>query len=176
MKYQRTAIVALTLSASAFVSLVTSEGWSDKAIIPVPGDVWTIGFGTTDGVKKGDKIDPITAVVRAQRDVTKFESEIKKCVTAPLYQHEYDAYTEFAYNIGGAKFCSSSIPAKINAGQYEEACKTLLEFTCGPAIEATRAKPGQPCYSKRKPMRQLPGLVKRRQKEYKTCTGTSQQL
>lgn len=175
MNKMRIAIATLTLSASAFVGLLTHEGYTSKAIIPVPGDVWTFGFGTTDGVKMGDSIDPVEAVNRAHRDVTKFEGAVKQCVTAPLYPYEYDAYVQFAYNVGAARFCNSSIPTKLNAGQYEAACKTLLEFTCGPATQATRAKPGQPCYSKTRPLRQLRGLVERRKKEYALCSGSSTQ-
>ena len=50
---QRYAVASLTLSAAAFVSLLVSEGYTDKAIIPVKGDVPTYGFGTTEGVKIG---------------------------------------------------------------------------------------------------------------------------
>lgn len=174
MKYQRTAIGALALSAAALVGLFTSEGYTSKAIIPVPGDVPTYGFGTTDGVKMGDSIDPVAAVNRGYRDITKFESGIKRCVTAPLYQHEYDAYVKLTYNIGTANFCASSIPAKLNAFQYDAACETILDFVCGPATQATRAKPGEKCYSRTKPMRVLRGLQNRRQQEYKLCRGLTQ--
>lgn len=174
MKYPRTAIGALTLSAAALVSLFTMEGYTGKAIIPVPGDVWTFGFGTTDGVKMGDSIDPVTAVNRGYRDVVKFESAIKKCVTAPLYQHEYDAYTKLTYNIGSGAFCNSSIPKKLNAGQYDAACETILDFVCGPATMKTRALPGQKCFSLRKPMRVIKGLQNRRQEEYELCRGSTQ--
>jgi lysozyme len=175
MKHPRVAIGALTLSAAALVSLFTLEGYTDKAVIPVPGDVPTVGFGTTDGVKMGDSIDPVTAVNRGYRDVVKFENQIKTCVKVPLYQHEYDAYTKLTYNIGGAAFCKSSIPAKLNSYQYDAACETILDFVCGPATMSTRALPGQKCFSLRKPMRVIKGLQNRRQEEYKLCRGLAQQ-
>ena len=174
MNKARVSIAGLSLSAAAFVGILTHEGYRDRAYIPVPGDVPTIGFGTTEGVKMGQSIDPVNAVIRAQRDVTKFESGLKQCVTAPLYQYEYDTYTSMVYNMGTARFCASSIPTKLNAGQYEAACKTILEFTCGPATQATRAKKGEKCYHKTRPLRQLPGLLSRRQKEYEQCIGKQQ--
>jgi lysozyme len=61
----RIVVAALSLSAAAFGGLVLHESYSDKAIIPVRGDVPTIGFGTTEGVKMGDTITPPKAVVRA---------------------------------------------------------------------------------------------------------------
>ena len=51
---QRKTVAALTLSAAALVGIVLHEGYTDRAVIPVKGDVPTIGFGTTTGVKLGD--------------------------------------------------------------------------------------------------------------------------
>ena len=175
MKYARTSIAALTISGAALVGILTHEGFREKAYTPVPNDSPTLGFGTTDGVKLGDSIDPVTAVNRAHRDVVKFENQIKTCVKVPLYQHEYDAYTKLTYNIGGAAFCKSSIPAKLNSYQYDAACETILDFVCGPATMSTRALPGQKCFSLRKPMRVIKGLQNRRQEEYKLCRGLAQQ-
>ena len=57
---------ALTLSASALVGIALHEGYRDTAYIPVPGDVPTISFGTTEGVKMGDRITPPKALARAR--------------------------------------------------------------------------------------------------------------
>ena len=46
----RFGILALVLSAGGLVSIALIVGYSDRAITPVPGDVPTIGFGTTEGV------------------------------------------------------------------------------------------------------------------------------
>ncbi len=70
------------------------EGYTDRAVIPVKGDVPTIGFGTTTGVKLGDTTTPPKALARALTDVQQFEGALKQCVTVPLAQHEYDALVE----------------------------------------------------------------------------------
>ena len=54
----RRTVAALTLSAAALVGIVLHEGYTDRAVIPVKGDVPTIGFGTTSGVKIGDTTTP----------------------------------------------------------------------------------------------------------------------
>lgn len=167
----RTLIGALVLSAAGLVGIVQQEGWCGLACIPVPGDVPTIGFGSTAGVKMGDTITPPKALVRALQDVGKFEGAVKQCVHVPLHQYEYDAYVDLAYNIGGTAFCASSIPEKLNELNYEAACATITEFVCGPATNATRAKPGEKCYSKKKPMRVMNGLVNRRTVERAHCEG-----
>jgi lysozyme len=148
----RTQLASLSLSAAALVGIALHEGYRDRAYTPVPGDVPTIGFGTTQGVKPGDTITPPKALQRALQDVQQFEGAIKRCVTVPLHQHEYDAYISLSYNIGQTAFCSSTLVRKLNAQDYEGACKQILRWD--------RFK-GQP----------LPGLTKRRQDEFKQCMG-----
>lgn len=118
----RIAIAALTLSAAGFVATLGNEGYTNNAVIPVIGDVPTIGFGTTTGVRMGDKTDPVKAVALAMRDITKFEGAVKSCVHVPLYQHEYDAYLRLAYNIGPTAFCGSTLVVKANNLDYAGAC------------------------------------------------------
>lgn len=149
---KRTSIAALALSASALVGIVAHEGYSDKAYTPVPGDVPTIGFGTTEGVKPGDTITPPKALARALTDVQKFEGALKQCVTVPLHQYEYDSMVSLAYNIGPRAFCGSTLVKKLNAEDYAGACSEILRWD--------RFK-GNP----------LPGLTKRRQAEYRQCMG-----
>jgi len=149
---ERRTLAALALSASALVTLALHEGYSDRAITPVPGDVPTIGFGTTAGVKPGDRITPPQALARALTDVQQFEGALKRCVTVPLHQHEYDAYISLAYNIGSGAFCGSTLVKRLNAGDYAGACGEILRWN--------KFK-GRP----------LPGLTKRRQQEYRQCLG-----
>lgn len=151
---QRTGTAALVLSAAAFVGLLAHEGYRDRAYIPVPGDVPTIGFGTTEGVKMGDTITAPQAVARALADASKFEGAVKQCVKVPLHQREYDAFVSLSYNIGAQAFCSSTLVRLLNEGRYDEACAQILRWD--------KFK-GQP----------LAGLTKRRQQEFKTCTGVA---
>lgn len=156
MALQRTHIAGLVLSASALVGLAVHEGFSDKAYTPVPGDVPTIGFGSTEGVKMGDRITAPQALVRALQDAQKFEGALKQCVKVPLHQYEYDAYVSLSYNIGSRAFCGSTLVRKLNQQQYTEACAEILKWD--------KFK-GQP----------LRGLTIRRQKEHQQCIGASQQ-
>jgi lysozyme len=148
----RLPVLALRLSAVALVSIAGWEGYKSVAYIPVPGDVPTIGFGTTKGVKMGDTIDPVTALQRKIRDVEIFEGAVKQCVNVPLAQHEYDAYLSLAYNIGSNAFCRSTLVRKLNQKDYEGACKEILRW------DKFQGKP-------------LAGLTNRRQAEYKQCVG-----
>jgi lysozyme len=142
----------LVLSATALITIAANEGFSDHAYIPVNGDVPTIGYGSTEGVKMGDRTTPVEALKTLNRDVAKYEQDIKKCIKVPISQNEFDAYVDFAYNVGPGAFCHSTLNRYLNAGDYVNACHELLRWD--------RFK-GQ----------QLPGLYKRRLQEYNTCMG-----
>jgi lysozyme len=105
----RPAITSLYLSAAVLVGIALEEGFTSKAVIPVPGDVPTIGFGTTEGVKRGDTITPERALMRLLQDADKFSEGVKKCANVPMYQYEFDAYLSLSYNIGTGAFCNLSL-------------------------------------------------------------------
>jgi len=149
----RIVIGALTLSASALVGIAVHEGYRGEAYTPVKGDVPTIGFGTTDGVKPGDTIEPVQALVRKLADVQRFEGALQQCVRVPLHQHEYDAFLSLAYNIGPGAFCGSTLVRRLNAGDYAGACAEILRW------DRFRGEP-------------LRGLTLRRQAENRLCLGT----
>lgn len=148
----RPTAASLYLSAAVLVGIALEEGFTSKAVIPVPGDVHTIGFGTTEGVKKGDVITPEKALVRLLQDADKFSEGVKRCANVPLFQHEYDAYVSLSYNIGTGAFCNSTLVKKLKVYDYEGACKEILKW------DKFKGEP-------------LKGLTHRRQREYKLCMG-----
>jgi lysozyme len=172
---KRALITTLTLSATGFAAYVGYEGFSPVAVPPVAGDVPTYGFGTTLGpdgkpLKGGEKITPPQAVKLAVRDVEVHERRLKACLAGiKLYQHEYDALMSLGLNVGAQKVCNSSIPEKLKAGDYAAACRTILDFgnfCTKPKIRVegrTVCPPGA--------LKPLPGLMARRQKEYRMCLG-----
>ena len=144
-------MAGLSLSAVGLLTIAKWEGFSDHAYIPVPGDVPTIGFGSTEGVKMGDTITVPKALERLRRDVGVAESAIGRCVKVPLSTSEYDAFTSFAFNVGSEAFCSSTLVKKLNAGDYAGACAELKRWV----------------FVQKK---MVEGLANRREDEYKLCT------
>ncbi len=153
----RVAAASLVLAASTLVGIALQEGYTTEAIIPVPGDVPTYGYGTTrkpDGspVKMSEKTTPTRALVDLLRDASKFEQAVKRCAPVPMHTYEFQAYVSFTYNVGETAFCKSTLAKKLNALDYEGACKELLKWD--------KVKGGT-----------VKGLTNRRQSEYKTCIG-----
>ena len=152
---KRLSVGVLSLTAAGLVSLANLEGFSGEAYIPVPGDVPTIGFGSTVGVELGDTISVPAALGRLMRDVGDAESAIGRCVKVPLSQGEYDAYTSFAFNVGGTAFCASTLVKKLNSRDYQGACAELKRWVY---VDG----------------RVVQGLVNRREAEYQRCIGALQ--
>lgn len=169
----RMAIGGLSLTASGLISIATWEGFRGEAYVPVPGDVPTIGFGSTEGVRLGDKISVPDALNRLEKDVRVAEDAVRKCVKVPLFTHEFDVYTSLAYNLGGKAFCGSTLVRKLNTGDYAGACEEIKRWTCGPDPTGKYALmyPGHHCGHGKAP---LPGLVNRRAEEYRRCIGEVQ--
>ena len=148
----RTTAASLVASASVIVSIAMHEGYSGTAYKDVAGVV-TIGFGQADGTKIGDKTDPVRALVKLEESLDEHAKGMVECIHVPISQEEYDAYLDFTYNVGVSAFCHSTLNKKLNSSDYAGACKELLKWTVADGkIE--------------------PGLVKRRQDEYKLCSQT----
>ncbi|SEO77213.1 lysozyme [Nitrosovibrio sp. Nv6] len=149
----RSAIAGLVLAASTLVGIGVHEGYVEVAAPPVAGDVPTNGFGSTEGVKLGDKTTPVRAMVRLLEEIEGvYAAGVKSCVTVPLYQWEFASFVSLAYNIGVHAFCNSTLVRKLNASDYDGACKEILRW------DKFKGKP-------------LRGLTIRREAEYKQCMG-----
>lgn len=78
--------------------------------------VWTIGYGHTEGVKKGDRITAYQAEQFLRDDLAKFEPVANKCRRIGT-QGRYDAILDFIYNCGPANFNSSTLKKYIECGK-----------------------------------------------------------
>lgn len=88
---KRVAVAVLSLSAAGLLAIAGYEGYSEVAYMPTAQDVWTIGFGSTQGVRPGDRVSVPQALSRLRKDVAQAEGSLVKCVKVPLSQDEFDA-------------------------------------------------------------------------------------
>ena len=164
MSKQRTAIGALVLSAAGLIGLVAHEGYTDKAVVPVPGDHWTMGYGSTfkeDGtpVKQGDTTTPQKALRMTMAHIAKDEKRLQQCVTGELSQKEYDILIDFSYWRGAAGTCRSDVVKYINQGNYVASCEAYLNLDSRKAAGKDCKQPGSGCR----------GVWVRAEKRYKDC-------
>lgn len=154
---QRTPAVLLTVSALTLAGIAGWEGYRSRAYDDGVG-VRTVGFGSTqhpDGrpVRRGDTITPERAVLRLAQDASRLWREAAACIgDVPLADHEAAAFQSLAYNIGSTAFCRSTLVKRLKQTppDYAGACAEIKRWT-------------------RAGGRELPGLVKRREAEYRQC-------
>lgn len=102
------------------------EGLRLVAYLPTPNDVWTIGYGHTADVFKGQRITEAEATEFLKEDVDVFARGVTKSLgNAPTSQAQFDAMVSFAYNIGLGHFKTSSVLARHKERHYQEAANAF---------------------------------------------------
>ena len=84
--------------------------------------VWTIGYGHTKGVKKGDNITQEKAEEYLREDVEEVEGQIL-ALNLNLTQPQFDALVSFVYNVGSGAFKESTLLRFIREGRSENEIK-----------------------------------------------------
>jgi lysozyme len=143
--------VAAILGAAAMASplVVEAEGWVLKTYRDPIGLV-TDCAGNTKGAVMGTVRTDAECQRRLIDALVEHGQDIDPCITADIPLETRAAFTSFAYNVGAAKACSSTMFRKANAGDVAGSCAELSRWT----YAGTRV---------------LPGLVKRRAGERVLC-------
>lgn len=85
------------------------------AYLDLKGGVWTIGWGHTGGVKKGDRITSEKADELLAKDVAVAEKAVN-ALSLDLSQNQFDALTDFVYNAGEGALKKSTLLKRIREG------------------------------------------------------------
>nr|ACJ10096.1 lysozyme [Bacteriophage APSE-4] len=111
---------------------------------------WTIGYGHTHNLNRGDVITQEQAEAFLREDIAQVTALLNAQIKVPLTQNQYDALCSLVFNVGGRAFTASTLLKKLNFGDYSGAAAEFMKWS-----KAT-------VNGKRTP---LPGLIKRRQAE-----------
>lgn len=90
------------------------EGLELKAYL-CPAGVWTIGYGHTKGVKKGQVITQLEADNLLKEDLSSFEKGVTRLIKSNINQNQFDALVSFAFNLGLTNLKSSTLLKKVNS-------------------------------------------------------------
>ena len=89
------------------------EGLRLKAYQDVAG-VWTIGYGSTGGVREGDTINEAQAKTLLSEDLQTAEREVNRH-KLNINQNQFDALVSFTFNIGTGAFRRSTLLKRVKA-------------------------------------------------------------
>lgn len=109
--------MASPMTAIGLAALKSREGVRLSAYKDSVG-VWTIGYGSTKGVKSGDKITQERADELLMEDLA--AHDIVAFVTVPIEDHEADALRSIAFNIGLSGAKTSTFMKRLNAGESRQ--------------------------------------------------------
>jgi lysozyme len=77
--------------------------------------VWTIGYGSTDGITKGMSISQERADMLLLEDIQKFEQAVNDLVEVSLNQNEFDALVSWTFNLGPTNLKNSTLLKVLNS-------------------------------------------------------------
>lgn len=140
---------ALAISGAFLVA--PFEGKENKAYID-PVGIYTICYGETKNVKKGDYKTDEQCLESLAEDLVSHDKGMMKAVNVQLSDNQHAALLSFCYNVGVSKCTKSTAFKYLNQGKYADACRELLRWN----------KAGG---------KVLRGLTLRREAEYKMCMG-----
>lgn len=116
--------------------------------------IWTIGYGHTRGVKRGDRISTKKANAYLIKDVRNAEWAVNRYVKVRISQDQFDALVSWTFNLGSGNLRSSTMLKKLNKRRFDRVpCEMIRWVRAGGKI--------------------LKGLVKRRNAEARLFNGGS---
>lgn len=112
-----------------------------------PAGIWTIGFGHTANVKEGDKITMAMAESLLKMDLVSREHFLNM-LNLGLNENQFSALISLIYNIGQGNFLKSPVLKSLRNKETKNIKDAFMKHVYGGGVK-------------------LPGLVKRREEEYK---------
>jgi lysozyme len=126
------------------------EGFSATAYL-CPAGVWTIGYGSIKGVKKGDVITLADAEKLLVTELEEHWHAAAGAVKVPLNQWQTDALASFVFNLGVGAFRNSTLLKRLNEGASNADIEAQIRRWAKARVNGV--------------MKELPGLVTRRNAE-----------
>ncbi len=83
-------------------------------------NVWTIGYGHTKNIVKGDTCTKEEAEQILTDDLEEFEEYVNNLVEADLNQSQFDALVAWTYNLGPTNLKSSTLLKRLNEGDMDD--------------------------------------------------------
>lgn len=118
------------INQSGLTLIKAAEGCSLKAY-PDPGtggEPWTIGYGHTGGVRRGDMISHQRAEDLLREDLRKFETGVEHLLFLDATDNQFSALVSFAFNVGLNNLRVSTLLKKFNAGDAHGAADEFIRW------------------------------------------------
>lgn len=126
----RARLIAI-LGTAATAALISATGsFEGRKLDPYRdiGGVWTVCDGDTHNVEMR-KYTPAECDARLASNLFSHDADISRCIPmAGVPTNVHAALIDMAFNSGAGTVCGGSIPKKVKAGDYDDACETILQY------------------------------------------------
>ena len=95
-----------------------------------PDGGWAVGYGHTRTAREGARVSVDDAQALLLYDLMQVAEVVDRDVPAPLAEHQRDALTAFAFNIGWRAFSGSTVVERLNAGDVAGAAEAIGRWDC----------------------------------------------
>lgn len=134
--------MALAMTVGSF------EGVRQVAYQDVVG-VWTVCYGETQGVKRGDHYSLAECKWKLSTRLEDYADPIEKCLPG-LPDGRFVAFTSLGYNIGAERTCNSTAAKLVRLGYIVAGCQAFMQWNKAGGVV-------------------FPGLTRRRAEERDLC-------
>lgn len=118
-------LAAFTAAATvAIAPIADHEGLRNAAYQDV-AKVWTICYGETQGVARGQWRSTEFCQSKLALRVQEHAAGMARCTHVEIPRQSLVALIDFGYNVGVGAYCKSTLTAKLNAGDLAGACAQL---------------------------------------------------
>lgn len=93
-----------------------------------PAGVWTIGWGRTTNVKRGDTCTQAQADAWLVQEYDAFERKVRALIKVAVTPNQLGALISFAYNVGVGALQSSTLLRLLNQGDYAGAAAQFARW------------------------------------------------
>lgn len=118
----------MTNSSRAGLPLIKQFEGCRLAAYLCPAGVWTIGWGRTTNVKRGDTCTQAQADAWLVAEYDAFEKKVSGLVRVPVTSNQLGALVSFAYNVGVGALGSSTLLRLLNAGDHAGAAAQFARW------------------------------------------------
>ena len=130
----RVAVAFLSLSLAGAGGIIVHEGMVPKAYRD-PVGVVTVCAGHTATARMGQVKTPAECSELLRQDTRVAEAAVKRLVTVPVTQHQYDALVSFTFNVGSGNLAKSTLLKKLNAHDCKGAGLEFLRWDYAAGIK-----------------------------------------
>lgn len=120
------AIIGAAAAAALVVFTPPMEGRVYTTYKDFGNGVLTYCDGATENAIWGKTYTSAECNAQLDRDLARHAEGVMGCTTAPLTDGQKVAYVDFAYNVGVAAYCGSTVARKANAGDLQGSCDALM--------------------------------------------------